>query len=132
MILKIKCFVSSSGRCEVQNVYDKATASVQAGLDVSLEYLKSRPRGEWCRPHAAKLNKCAEFRDFFEIRFFADNVQHRPIGFFDQNQNEFTILLWATEKGSKFIPDDWCKIANRRMLETINNTASVKEFSSEE
>jgi hypothetical protein len=129
-MLKINCHVSSSGRCDVQNTYNNATASIQAKLDVSLEYLKSRSRSEWCRPRAAKLSKCTEFRDFFEIRIFADRVQHRPIGFFGPKPNEFTILLWVIEKGNKFIPDNWCKIANRYRLEIIKNPSSVKELNS--
>ena len=87
---------------------------MQAGLDVALEYLKARDRRDWRRPRAAKLAKTQGYRDYFEIRFMADHVQQRPIGYFGPSAGVFTILLWATEKGGKLRPADWYDKAERR------------------
>lgn len=121
----IKCYVSSKGKNEVQGIYSSGTENLKAELEVALEYLKVRERLEWRRPHAAKLSKCDGFRDFFEIRFFADRLQQRPIGYFGPQQNDFTILLWATEKGGRLDPANWCQKANRRRSEIIDGVATV-------
>src|SRR5262245_30323025 len=105
---KIKCYVSEAGRNEVQEHLDGSTATLQAELMVAIEYLSDQPRQNWTRPKAAKLTAGKkEFRDYFEIRFFAENTQQRPIGYFGPGENEFTILIWAIEKGRKFFPKEW-------------------------
>jgi hypothetical protein len=121
----IKTYKSSGGKNDVQATYDAGTEELKAELEVELDYLKVRGREEWRRPYAAKLSKCNEFRDFFEIRFCANRVQQRPIGYFGPNGNDFTILLWATEKGGKLKPADWCSKANRRRNEILNGTAEA-------
>ncbi len=121
----IKCYLSSGGRNEVQEVYSSGTATLQAEFEVAIDYLRVRERLEWRRPHAHKLSKCKEFRDFFEIRFDADRLHQRPIGYFGPQQNDFTILLWATEKGGKLKPANWCEKADRRRNEIIEGRATV-------
>lgn len=128
---KIKCYVSRSGRCEVQSRYDKGSEGLKAGFDTALEYLTPRGRDQWTRPHAAKLSKNQKFRDFFEIRFLSDKVQQRPIGFFGPGEDEFTIVIWAIEKGSRFNPEDWFDIANNRRKEILDGTATVQCFKAE-
>jgi len=127
-MLKIKCYESSSEKNEIQATYDSGTEELKAELEVALAYLKVRDRQDWRRPHAHKMSKCKKFRDFFEIRFKANNLQQRPIGYFGPDKNDFTILIWATEKGGKLKPEDWFKIADRRRNEIINNEAKVKRL----
>ena len=122
---KIKCYVTPSGKNEVQKIYDNGSDDLKASFEVRLAYLMVRDRQDWQRPHAHKMSKCSEFRDFFEIRFLADKVQQRPIGYFGPNDNEFTILIWAIEKGNKLDPAGWCEIANRRRKDIINGNAQA-------
>lgn len=124
----VKCYVSSNGKNEVQETYSSGTDNLKAELEVALEYLKVRERQEWQRPHAHKLSKCDKFRDFFEIRFIANRLQQRPIGYFGPQPNDFTILLWATEKGGKLIPASWCQKANRRRQEITDGVATTKSL----
>lgn len=124
----IKCYISARGQNEVQATYDSGSDDLKAELEVAIEFLKPRERTEWRRPQAAKLSKCKEFRDFFEIRIFADRVQQRPIGYFGPNPNDFTILLWAHEKGGKLKPENWCKKANRLRNEIIAEAATTIEL----
>lgn len=114
MTYKIHRYTRSDGRSDVQDAYDKGSVELKAGLDVALEYLKARDRSDWRRPKAAKLAKTQGYRDYFEIRFMADKVQQRPIGYFGPKACVFTILLWATEKGGKLQPADWYDKAERR------------------
>ncbi|WP_340121299.1 hypothetical protein [Methylobacter svalbardensis] len=125
-MLKIKCYESSSGKNEVQETYDSGTEELKAELEVALAYLKVRNRQDWRRPHAHKMSKCKEFRNFFETRFFANRLQQRPIGYFGPEENDFTILIWATEKGNKLNPENWCGKSNRRREEIINGNAKAK------
>ncbi len=81
---KIKCYQKADSVSEIQQTYNAGTATLKAELEVALEYLRVQKREGWRRPHAAKLSKCKDFRDFFEIRMFADRLQQRPIGFLDQ------------------------------------------------
>ena len=74
------------------------------------------------------MSKCTGFKDFFEIRFKADNVQQRPIGYFCEKGINFIILIWAIEKGNKLKPEKWCEIANRRRKEIISGQATTKEL----
>ncbi len=127
MVYKIHCYHQSNGRSDVQDKYDNGSADLVAGLDVALEFLALRDRGEWKRPRAAKLSKTRGYRDYFEIRFMADRVQQRPIGYFGPESGKFTILLWATEKGGKLSPADWYEIAERRRTQLNNGIAvSIK------
>jgi len=112
----------------VQKHYNSANEELKANLENALEYLICLERSEWIRPRAHRMTKCDEFRDFFEIRFKANNVQQRPIGYFGPGANDFTILIWATEKGNKLIPEEWCSIANRRRLEIIEGKAKAEKL----
>jgi hypothetical protein len=48
-----------------------------------------------------------------EIRFKADGVQQRPIGF-RSGELEFTLLLWAQHWGAKWRPSQAFEIAQKR------------------
>lgn len=122
MVYKIHRYTQAGGRSDVQETYDGGSAELKAELDVALEYLACRDRSEWRRPNAAKLAKTHGYRDYFEIRFKADNVQQRPIGYFGPESGVFTILLWATEKGGKFRPADWYDKAERRRARIESGT----------
>lgn len=125
---KFHCHESASKRSDVQEQFDAATPTMQANFIAALEYLADQPRANWTRPKAAKLTKVEKsgFRDYFEIRFKAEGVQQRPIGYFGPLENQFTILIWATEKGSKFVPSDWRKTADIRRIAISEGKDNVK------
>ncbi len=125
---KILTFVHDSAKCDVQDQYDSATAELRASFEVAVSYLASLPKQEWRRPKAAKLTDNRRFREFYEIRFKADSVQQRPIGYFGPNSTDFTILIWAIEKGNSLIPATWHKTAMSRMAEIKAGVASAREI----
>lgn len=127
---KIHCHITSNGRSEVQDLYDASTMTMKANFTVALEFLQDQPREAWTRPSAAKLNKAPKggFRDYFEIRFKSEGVQQRPIGYFGPKPNQFTVLVWAIEKGGKFVPSNWRSIADTRRKAIESGEASAKEF----
>ena len=132
MVYRIHCYCQPNGRSDVQAEYDAGSSDLKANLDVALEFLRVRNRRDWTRPKAAKLSKGGGYRDYFEIRFMANHVQQRPIGYFGPGHDVFTILLWATEKGGKLRPSDWHAIADRRRTEITNGSASSIKLEQEE
>lgn len=56
---------------------------------------------KWKRPLTGKLKG---YNNLVEIIVLSNNVQYRPIGCYGPNTGEFTILIGAIERGSKFEP----------------------------
>jgi hypothetical protein len=128
MVIKYKAYRTNHGRCDVQQTYDSSSFVLRAATDVALDYLAQQSRDSWRRPAAAKLSKGKGFRDYFEIRFYAENIQQRPIGYFYPNDTEFVILLWATEKGGKLYPESWRDVCDRRRNEIESSSAGTVDF----
>ncbi len=103
---------------------------MKAGFDVETEYLCRSAKESWTRPHAAKLTKGKknDFKEYYEIRFFADNTQQRPIGYFGPGDGEFTILIWATEKGDKLKPSTWRQRADNARENIERDASYAKPF----
>lgn len=125
---KLKWFKKEGRKSEARDVYDTGNADLQAGFDVAWKYLRKMPRDKWVRPKAAKLSvDKGEFRDYFEIRFKANNTQQRPIGYFGPGTEDFTILIWVTEKGNKFIPASWRDTADDAREKVVSDGARYVE-----
>ena len=71
---------------------------------------------EWREPPFKTLH--GEGVGLGEIRFKADGVEQRPLGF-RSGPREFTIVFWAIEKGNKFVPRDACRRALLRKREIL-------------
>jgi hypothetical protein len=125
---------NSGGKREVRKHYDRLPDDVQAEFDVHWEFLRVRPRSEWKRPKAHKLEPEHKrgYRDFFEFRFFAAKKQQRPLGFFGPGADEFTLLIWAIEKGSTFDPPEAVATCEKRLAAINAGAAKVKPWDEEE
>ncbi|HLC44722.1 MAG TPA: type II toxin-antitoxin system RelE/ParE family toxin [Patescibacteria group bacterium] len=113
-----RCYVSTRGIDEIRTWYDDQSATVRAKFDSRLKFLAQRERAEWKREPFDILHD--ECEGLGEIRFKADGVQHRPLGFFN-GEKIFTLVLCAEEKGNKFVPKKACEIALRRKAEVLNS-----------
>jgi hypothetical protein len=134
-MLKLNCYVTDGGKNNIQDTYESSNDELKAEFESIVSRLLKCQRQEWTRPDAAKLNKAGKsgFRDYFEIRFFANKKQQRPIGYFGPGDNEFTILIWATEKGNQLKPATWREKADHaREVISAGNKRNVKEFEFEE
>lgn len=125
---------SATGRREARLHYDRSSDEVKAAFDVHWELLEVRARALWTRPAAAKLDpeKKGGFREFFEFRFKADKTQQRPIGFFGPDRSRFTLLIWATEKGSQFVPPGTIDTCGTRRAGVLEKTATVSPWNEDE
>ena len=122
------CFLSDGGRDVIRDWYDEQTSEVQAEFDVALSYLREQPPAQWVRPSFGTLT--GECAGLGEIRFKANKVQHRPIGFFGPERMQFTLLLCAIEKGRKFIPKNTCDTAQKRKTIVLKNKERADECDS--
>jgi hypothetical protein len=102
---------SSPPKSDVKETYDNGSAQLKARFLSRLKILAQLPRAEWHEGYCKKLE--GECDGLFEIRFQADKVQQRPLGFF-LGDGSFVILFWATEKNDRFDPRAACEIALRR------------------
>lgn len=105
-------YVSARRVDEIEAVYDGKSLEAQAAFDNAVRFLAQRPVHDWKYPHTEKLT--GECDGLVEIRFKADEVQQRPLGYFGPDRGQFTILIWAIEKNDRFEPRRACSIAQKR------------------
>jgi hypothetical protein len=106
-----RCYVSSDGTDVIRSWYDAQRKKVRAKFLSRLKTLAGLPPDEWHETLFKNLH--GECKGISEIRFKADGVQHRPLGY-RSGKLEFTLLFCAIEKGGKFVPLSACEIAQRR------------------
>lgn len=103
---------NSSG---LRDEFDRETKQFQARFRSKLFILAQLELIDWKEP----LFKVLTDQDgISEIRFTANNVQQRPLGFVS-NSYEYTFLLWAKEKGNHFIPRSACETVKKRKVACI-------------
>lgn len=112
-----RTYRTSSGEDEIDVWYQSLRSKNKAKMLVRLQYLGDQPRDGWKRPYFDSLS--GECSGLGEIRLKIDRTQFRLIGAFGPEREEFTILLVAVEKDSKFEPRDTCEIAQRRKKEVL-------------
>lgn len=129
---RFKAFASDFKRTVVYDWYLGQDESVQAAFETRLKFLKAQPLAVWQRPYVGTLSR--DCKGLHEIRFKVGNVQHRPIGYFSGNQDnfEFTILAFATERDSQFDPLEICRIAKRRKAMIEQDRRYAREFTFED
>jgi hypothetical protein len=88
---------------------------VRAKLDSRMTYLRQQNREGWIREPYDTLRD-----DIGEVRFKADQMWYRPLGYFGPGRNEFTFLFFAT-KTDEFDPPNAIDIAVERKLVVENN-----------
>lgn len=111
-------------------VYETLGDVGQANCDARLEFLRSQPPPMWVEPDAKKLSWTTKSacKDIYEIRFKANNVQQRPMGYFDTAGQRFVIVVWVTHKGSQYDPKNYCQVAQRRWRAIKDGVESTTEI----
>ena len=113
-----RCYRSPDGTDQIRKWYDGSSKQLQARFLSRLRTLAQLPFAEWNENFYKELHgSCAGIG---EIRFQADKVQQRPLGF-RSAEWEFTLLFCATEKGGKFVPLSACEKALARKQEVLRN-----------
>ncbi len=108
-----RCYVNPKGEDAVRAWYDAANAKVRGQFLSRLKTLAGLPMEEWHDNLHKHLHGCHP--PISEIRFKADKIQWRPLGF-HSGQNEYTILMVA-RKTNIFDPKSALKTAMSRRKE---------------
>jgi hypothetical protein len=117
----------TNGEDVIGHAVSVAPAKARAKYYERLNGFKDQPQHLW----NGKRSKALEgYVGLVEIRFLVGNIQYRPIGFFGPNRNEFTVLVWATEKGDEFVPKNAPSLADdrRKLIEANSQRAHVCNF----
>jgi hypothetical protein len=126
----IRCY-GNDRRNLFDEQYRGQPPAVRAEFRATLNGLRDQPIDGWSR--AAGFDRLSgAYRDLGKLLFKAANAQHRPLGFFGPGENEFTLLIWATERDQKFDPPGVRDTALQRMRAIQNGTAKTYEFDFEE
>jgi hypothetical protein len=123
MSWRYKTYASANGRSDVQKHIDRLNAQAKYRFEAELRWLRDLSPREWHEPHAKKLKG---YDHLYEIRFTANKVRQRPIGFFGPDPGDFTILVWATHKQDIYDPAEALDTAEgRRKSLVVSKTASA-------
>jgi len=117
-------FVIAAGRRgAITEWYEGLRVEAQRDFEDRLRYLSNVPRHLWTLPYYRQLNT-----HIGEIRFKANRVQHRPLGFFGPDAGQFTLLIGAKEKDRKFIPKDAVEQAEQRRRLVLADKGRIKKY----
>ncbi|WP_394762570.1 hypothetical protein [Phenylobacterium sp.] len=111
-------YVDANGDSPVKDTYDGGSAQLRARFQSRIRTLASLPLDQWNENYRKSLKGDCAGLD--ELRFLADNVQQRPLGF-RSGDAEFTLLYWATEKGGRFVPLSACEKALANKSKILRN-----------
>lgn len=95
--MRILSFRTSNNRGVYAGWYKDQSWTVRAAADNSLKYLRARKSQDWRFPQYKSLTE--NCKGWGEIRFLADRVQYRLIGYMGPGSEKFTILIPVPGKG---------------------------------
>jgi Phage derived protein Gp49-like (DUF891) len=120
-----KCPVNREGKSPLEEWYRNLSPRAKSRFDRVREYLEDRPQSDWTTSYFKQLSSSD---GICEIRFFADNIQYRPLAFFSPWERQVLILVFpAIEKGDKFEPKDAVGQAENRKKKIISGKLTIKE-----
>ena len=100
---------------EIKAWYDRQSKDCQGKFGGRLRMLRSLPLEEWKWPLFRWLGD--DGRGLGELRFLADRVQQRPLGFRGPEPDVFTLVFPAKEQSNRFVPRNAIEIAQRLKAE---------------
>ena len=109
-------YVDEAGRNVIAEWAKRLPARARVKFHTRLQYMAPLPRDQWASGWSKSLVG-KDWRDIYEIRFFVDKVQWRPLYCFGPEPGEITILGGAHEKGGKLEPDAPPKTCQDRRAE---------------
>jgi hypothetical protein len=123
---KFRYYSKSPGNDDLLEQYNAKSKQAQAKLRSRLSSILCLPIEDWYRCELAKPLR-RDGAGLVEIRFLADRIQQRPLGFVS-GSDEFTLLFWAEEKGWKWVPRNACDIAQKRKAEVERDRSYAYEI----
>lgn len=117
-------YVAADGSSDIVDAYKRGGAALQARFLSRLREIAQLPHEEW-RDRCKMLS--GECSGLSEIRFKANGVQQRPLGY-RSGINQYTILFWAEERGAKWVPRDACARAIERKTSVRDGKCRTDEL----
>jgi hypothetical protein len=117
-----RSYLDQNGTDVIREWFDNRATTKQARAKFrnKLRNLARLDRGEWRRPLYNILGK--ECTGLSEIRFDANNVPWRPLGFF-QTDDIFVLVICASKDEHGWTPRNACTVGLRRKAEILANPA---------
>jgi len=106
-----RSYVDQDGTDVIRQWFDRATKQARAKFRNKLRNLARLPRNEWRRPLYDTLGE--ECAGLSEIRFDANNVPWRPLGFFQtdrEGDDIFVLVICASKDEHGWIPRNACTL----------------------
>jgi hypothetical protein len=104
------------GDSDVRLAYDRGSKELKGKFLSRLRILGQLPPDQWNETYFKQLTGPCD--GLSEIRFEADGVQQRPLGY-RSGSLEYTMLFWAEERDGKWAPRTACTVALRRKREAV-------------
>ena len=117
-MISFRSYLDKHGVDVIEQWFDGATKQARSKFRNKLRNLARLDRGEWRRPLFAPLVE--ECKGLSEIRFDANNVPWRPLGFFQEDQ-AFTLVICASKDEHGWMPRNACALGLRRKAEILKD-----------
>lgn len=117
-------FITLGGRGVLSQWVDKEIEmEAEIEFHATLTVLAVTPRDLWTRPEYAPFDP-----QISEIRFFANQLQHRVFGFFLTEVSQYVMLVGATKKGRIYNPREAIDTARKRRNLIIADRSQINEY----
>jgi len=110
-----RCYLDANGEDQIRSAHAGKQRQARSKFLSRLSALSTLPFEEWFGVCYKELHGVAA--GVGEIRFKADGVQQRILGY-RSGEHEFILLIWAIERGNKFVPLSAPSTALARKAET--------------
>ncbi len=84
----LKCYTTTRGDNEIREWYDSLAEKDKTKVHLKIDYLQNVPKVKWSDPYAHLLTNSD---GLYSIRLPLKNNQHRIVGYFREEKNEFII-----------------------------------------
>jgi Phage derived protein Gp49-like (DUF891) len=126
-----RSYIDQDGTDVIQHWFNARSTTKQARAKFrnKLRNLSRLNRNEWRRPLFDTLGE--ECSGLSEIRFDANNVPWRPLGFFQEGKDDadsFILVLCASKDEYGWLPRNACALGLRRKAEILSGVARTHDL----
>jgi hypothetical protein len=125
LLWTFRSYVSPDGTDVILEWFDEATKEARGKFRSKLRILGQLEKAEWRRPIFDTLS--GDGAGLSEIRFTANNVPWRPLGF-DLGAHVYALVICATKDEHAWDPRNACQIGLQRKAEILTDIARCHEL----
>lgn len=106
-----KNYLSGNGENVIREWLHSLQKNARIKIDRRIRYLENV---QYFHKEPQYIKALAGYEGIFEIRVVLQNIQYRPLGCYGPDRAQFTLLVGAVERGSRFEPRDAPELALQR------------------